>query len=363
MSRPAWAEIDLAALRHNLNIVRRAAPSSHIVAVIKANAYGHGIVRTAKALSDTDAFGVASIDEAVQLREAGISQRIVLLEGVFAPDELELVVKYNLDLVVHNHAQVEMLEQGPASNSTISIWLKLDTGMHRLGFSVDTLPGIVERLQNISNTTIPVILMTHLANADDLQDKLTSIQLECFNAAVKKLGQQQKLETSIANSAGILAWPASHTDWVRPGIMLYGISPIHGKTAKDFDLQTVMSVKSKLIDIQSLKKGDAVGYGGTWVCPEDMRVGVVAFGYGDGYPRHAKNGTPLLINNKRASLIGRVSMDMITVDLRDHDDAKAGDEVELWGKSLAVEEVARSADTIAYELVCGITQRVKYIEI
>ena len=362
MSRPAWAEIDLAALRHNLNIVRRAAPSSHIVSVIKANAYGHGIVRAAKALSDTDAFGVASIDEAVQLREAGISQRIVLLEGMFGPDELELVTRHNLDLVVHNLAQVEILEQGLTSNSTVTVWLKLDSGMHRLGFSVDALPGIVERLQNISNTTISVTLMTHLANADDLQDKLTSIQLECFNAAVKKLGQQQTLETSIANSAGILAWPASHGDWVRPGIMLYGISPIHGKTAIDFDLQAVMSVKSKLIDIQSLKKGDAVGYGGTWVCPEDMRVGVVAFGYGDGYPRHAKNGTPVLINNKRASLIGRVSMDMITVDLRDHIDAQAGDEVELWGKSLAVEDVARSAETIAYELVCGITQRVKYIE-
>lgn len=364
MSRPAWAEIDLNAFQHNLQLVRRTAPSSRIVAVIKANGYGHGIVRAAKALSGADAFGVASIDEAIQLREAGIQNRILLLEGIFEADELDQVKQFDLDLVVHNLTQLDQIKN---IDFAISVWLKLDTGMNRLGLSVDKLSDVLNTFIANDNIKKPFVLMTHLANADITNDQATNFQvtndqIKNFHSAEKNITDIEFV-TSIANSAGVLAWPQSHADWIRPGIMLYGVSPFSEKAGKDFSLLPVMTVKSRLINVRHCKKGDAVGYGGTWVCPKDMRVGVVAFGYGDGYPRHAGNGAPVLVNNNRASLIGCVSMDMITVDLDDLDDAKIGDEVELWGKNLPVEEVAAAAGTIAYELVCGITQRVKFSEI
>jgi len=364
MSRPAWAEIDLEALRHNLQIVRRAAPSSQIASVIKANAYGHGIIRVAKALRDTDAFGVASIDEAMQLREAGIENRILLLEGMFDAEELALVKKFNFDLVVHNLSQVEQLKN---ADHLLSVWIKLETGMNRLGLSPDDFSRAVKMLNANKNIKKPLILMTHLANADDTSDQFTSRQIEDFFLAVKDITEFE-FETSIANSAGVLVWPESHTDsahlnWVRPGIMLYGISPVINSKANDFDLKPVMTVKSRLIDIRNCEKGARVGYGGTWVSDKDRKIGVVAFGYGDGYPRHAGNSTPVLVNQKRAAIVGRVSMDLMTVDLSGHQNVQIGDVVELWGKNLPVEEIAHAASTIAYELVCGITKRVKIIEL
>ena len=352
MTRVTRAVINLSALRHNLSIARRHAPGSHILAIIKANAYGHGSVPVAQALDQADAFGVACLDEAITLREAGIAQPIVLLEGVVHAADLNLVRGYQLELVVHHPAQIDLLEQ--VGGSAIPVWLKLDTGMHRLGITAPQVTEVLQRLGRLETVAQPVRLMTHLANADDRQDDTTPRQVERFDSATAEL----KLEASIANSAGILAWPETHRDWVRPGIMLYGVSPLVDSSGVEHELQPVMSLHSELIAVNQRRQGDPIGYGGIYRCPADMPVGVVAIGYGDGYPRHAPGGTPVLVNGMRAPLIGRVSMDMICVDLRDCPEAGIGDPVVLWGAALPVEEIASQAGTIGYELLCQVTQRV-----
>ena len=354
MTRATRAVINLSALRHNLSIARHHAPDSHILAIIKANGYGHGSVEVALALEHADAFGVACLDEAVTLREAGISQPIVLLEGVVHSADLNRVRDYQLELVIHHAQQLRLLEQD--SGSPIPVWLKLDTGMHRLGFAPTRLSEILQRLTRLKAVAQPVRLMTHLANADDRQDSMTARQVADFDAVAADL----PLQARIANSAGILAWPETHRDWIRPGIMLYGVSPFLDSLAAEHELQPVMTLQSELIAINQQQQGDPIGYGGTYRCPADMPVGVVAIGYGDGYPRHAPSGTPVLIKDQRVPLIGRVSMDMICVDLRDCPDAKIGDPVVLWGEALPVEEVASLAGTIGYELLCQVTQRVPF---
>ena len=354
MTRPAVARINLSALQHNLTRVQQSAPDSKVMAIIKANAYGHGLVPVAQALSNADAFGVACLEAAISLREAGFSQRIVLLEGLFAPDDLALIHGYQLDVVIHHISQVEMLEQGRLAKQ-LNVWLKIDTGMHRLGFAPDQVAAMIERLEKLPQLG-RLRYMSHFACADEQENPATQTQLDCFSETCADL----KGERSLANSAAVLAWPASHCDWVRPGIMLYGGSPLVGKTARDLRLQAVMTLATRLIAVKSHKKGDAIGYGGDWTCPEDMRVGVAAIGYGDGYPRHAPAGTPLLVNGKRAALIGRVSMDMVCVDLRTRPGAKVGDKVVLWGEDLPVDEVAAAAGTISYELLCGIGSRVHF---
>ena len=360
MSRAAWAEINLSALRLNLQRVRRLAPNARVAAIVKANGYGHGIVRVARALDGADAFGVASIDEALELRSAGISQRIVLLEGVFEAAELPLVQQERLDVVVHHEAQLQLLQRAALdATQPLQVWVKLDTGMHRLGFAPVQLPEVLRRLRTCAGIAPDVILMSHLASADERNSSVTTQQVACFETYT----HTQHSARSMANSAGILAWPPTHYDWVRPGLMLYGISPFNDSSAAQEGLQPVMTIKSRLIAVNRCKQGDAIGYGGTWICPQDMPVGVVAFGYGDGYPRHAASGTPVLINGQRVALIGRVSMDMITVDLRSQPQAQVGDPAVLWGQGLPVEEIARAAATIPYELVCGITQRVRVTEV
>lgn len=360
MSRGALAEINLSALRLNLQRVRELAPRARAVAVIKANGYGHGIVRVAHALGGADAFAVASIDEALELRAAGISQRIVLLEGIFEAAEIPLVQKERLDIVVHHHMQLQLLESARFDVADLlQVWVKIDTGMHRLGFAPENLPDVLRRLRACAGLAPNRILMTHLASADERSSTMTTQQVACFESAT----QAQHSARSMANSAGILAWPQTHYDWVRPGLMLYGISPFIDSSAAQEGLLPVMTIKSRLIAVNQFKQGDPIGYGGSWVCPQDMPVGVVAFGYGDGYPRHAASGTPVLVNGQRVALIGRVSMDMITVDLRSQPHAQAGDPVVLWGEDLPVEEIARCAGTIPYELVCGITQRVRVIDV
>ena len=371
MSRAAEAVIDLTALSANLEQVRRHAPGSHIAAVIKANGYGHGMMRVARALQQVDAFAVASIDEALDLRLAGIDRPIVLLEGFFSVDELALIQRHQLTIVIHHEEQLRILEStavGPQLDADIplSVWLKLDTGMHRLGFPPSRVVGLVERLRQCSLVDRSLVLMTHLANADDRRDPLTERQIAAFNEAVATLEDPAGMDFSLANSGGVLGWSqltgvAKEPGWVRPGIMLYGVSPFVDTTGADHGLRPVMTLKSQLIAIQDLKAGDAVGYGGHWRCPEDMRVGVVAIGYGDGYPWAAGNGTPVLLNGRRVPLVGRVSMDMITVDLRGHE-AAIGDEVILWGDGLPVEEIAACVGTIAYELLCGVTHRVRFNE-
>lgn len=355
MSRPAEVVINLSALRHNFSRIRLLAPDSQIMAIVKADAYGHGIVRVAQALEDADAFGVACLEEARQLREVNIRQRIILLEGPYSDEELVEIFALKLDVVVHDISQVEMLEQSNL-NKSLSVWMKLDTGMHRLGFLPEITKEIHSRLER-SSCVKEIRLMTHLANANDRQSPMTFEQIHCFGQFVEGLD----LEKTIANSAGIIAFSKAHVDWVRPGIMLYGVSPFFDSYGSEEGLRPVMTLQSKLITVKQLKIGESVGYGATWRCPEDMPVGIVAIGYGDGYPRHAKSGTPVLVNGKRVGLIGRASMDMLTVDLRAQPQAKIGDQVILWGKGLPVEEVANHAETIPYEVLCGVHKRLEFI--
>ncbi|GBE10300.1 alanine racemase, biosynthetic [bacterium BMS3Abin12] len=358
----ARAVIDLRALRANLQYARHRAPGSRVMAIVKANAYGHGLLRVAHALGGggrggdgADAFGVACMSEALALRAGGVGARVVLLEGVPDGAELELAARRSFEIVVHHDEQVTLLERAGGA-VPVRVWVKLDTGMHRLGFPPQRARELHARLTRCGAVR-EVAWMTHLACADDRCSDATPRQLERFRASLGDLPG----ERSVANSGGLLGWPETHLDWVRPGILLYGVSPFPGWDAAQERLRPVMTLQTRLIAVKALCKGDAVGYGGAWVCPEDMPVGVAAIGYGDGYPRHAGNGTPILVNGRRAALIGRVSMDMIGVDLRGHPEARAGDPVVLWGPGLPVEEIARHAGTIPYELLCAVSRRVAVV--
>jgi len=358
MTRPARARIDLQALRHNFSRVREAAPASRTMAIIKANAYGHGTVEIARALPEAPAFGVACTEEAIALREAGFDRRIVLLEGPFSADDIDLINAYRLDAVVHHDSQLQLLAQGRLIHPH-DVWLKVDTGMNRLGFMPDSVAAVRSRLAGIAGVG-EVRLMTHFACADDLSADYTRKQLQRFT----ELAAQLPGERSLANSAGILGWPDSHADWVRPGVMLYGSSPLLGRSAGELDLRPVMTLTTRLIAVNPRRRGEPVGYGGNWVCPADTIIGVAAIGYADGYPRHAPGGMPVLLNGRRVPLAGRVSMDMICLDLSTQPGAQVGDEVVLWGDGLPIDEVAAMADTISYELFCGVGRRVQldYLE-
>lgn len=354
----AHAVLDMAALPHNLARVRECAPHSKIMAVIKANAYGHGMVRVARALADADAFAVARVDEGVALRQAGIRQRIAVLQGFICLEELELHVRFDLEPVIHSGLQVELLE-ATTLDRPVAAWLKLDTGMHRLGLSPGEFEDCYRRLTNCPAVSQPLALMTHLANADELADPVTGRQLDLFGETVAGLPG----ECSIANSAGLLAWQRAHAEWVRPGLALYGASPFPDRDGPAEGLKPVMTLRTRLIAVKPLRAGEAIGYGGDWICPHATHMGVAAIGYGDGYPRHAPSGTPVLVRGRRAPLIGRVSMDMISVDLSELPEAQVGDDVTLWGEGLPVEEVARHAGTIPYVLLCNVMPRVKLVEL
>lgn len=354
MRPAAYAVLDQAALKHNLKRVRACVPRSKVMAVIKANGYGHGLIRVADALREADAFAVARVDEGIHLRENGIEHRIAVLEGFTCRDELLQHWRFDLEPVIHTPDQLQWLETGEG-RAPLSAWLKLDTGMHRLGVDGIDLLSIHERLRRCRSIRQPVSLMTHLSSAGDLHNPATERQIRLFG----QLTAGYEGERSIANSAGILGWRQSHSDWVRPGIMLMGASPFADRQGEDHGLLPVMTLHSRLLAVKMLKPGDAVGYDGIWVCTKPTRLGVVAIGYGDGYPRSAKSGTPVLVNGRRVPLVGRVSMDMITVDLSDCSDARIDDPVILWGRGLPVDEVARWASTIPYTLLCAITQRVQ----
>lgn len=356
MSRPTQITINLSALRNNLGEVRKMAPNSAVMAMVKSNAYGHGIERIAEALPDVEAFGVASLEEGLHLRSAGIKNAIVLMEGLFDSAELAKAIAHQFTLIVHHMDQVKMLEKSTL-NKSLFVWLKIDTGMHRLGFQPQDVLSVYTRLMNCSAVKKPIGLMTHFAESDSLDRTFTLQQIDLFNSVTKNLVGPR----SLSNSGGVLAWPSAHADWVRPGIMLYGASPFPGHKGVEHHLHPVMSLSSELIAIHHLTKGARVGYGGIWSCPEDMRIGVVGIGYGDGYPRHAKNGTPVLVNNQPCPLAGRVAMDMLAVDLRTQPNAKVGDPVLLWGPGLPVEVVAEHSETNSYELLTRITQRVHVV--
>jgi alanine racemase len=355
MTRPTNATIHRGAFVANYRRAKALAPAARALAVIKANAYGHGAIPLAEALADeADAFGVACCEEALELRDAGIRNPIVLLEGVFEPAELALAAQHHLQITVHDDVQIDWLERAQLQYP-LTVWLKLDTGMHRLGFD----PGEAARLHTrlVACAQVEgVVLMSHFARADELQRDETTQQIERFSSAVAGI----RAPASLANSAAVLAWPASHQDWTRPGIMLYGSSPLPPGSL-DHGLSPVMHLESRLIAVRQLADGESIGYGGRFTCSSDTRVGVVAIGYADGYPRNAPDGTPVAVNGVRTRLIGRVSMDMITVDLSDLPDARVGDPVQLWGDQVSANEVAEACDTIAYELFTRVGQRVHRI--
>lgn len=354
MSRRPLAQINTSALLHNVERIRAIAPHSKILAVLKANAYGHGLLAVAAQLRDVQAFGVARIDEALMLRAGGIVKPIVLLEGFFHADELPQIVASNLQVVIHHPVQVDALIKAELE-SPIHVWLKIDSGMHRLGIEPSDFDEIYQRLSQSKNVLQPMRLMTHFACADEPCNPATERQLALFK---RTIGQAAG-ELSIANSAGVIAWPQSHGDWIRPGLALYGVSPMDKGRSKAHGLRPVMTFSSSVIAVRQVRKGDAVGYGGSWIATEDTRLAVVAIGYGDGYPRNAPCGTPVLINGKRYPIVGRVSMDMTTVDIG-ADDVQHGAQVILWGEDLPVEEIAEKVQTIPYELLCNITSRVQF---
>lgn len=347
------ALIDTGALHHNLGVVRSRAVGSKVMAVVKANAYGHGIVPTARALTAADAFGVARLAEGVSLRTAGLAHPIVLLEGVFAREEIDAAAAHRLDLVVHSWEQLDLLEAWRGTR-TLRAWLKIDSGMNRLGFRIEDFLPALQRLRSIASLSDAPRLMTHLASADAMSEQSTPTQIRKFRSIADSLG----LERSIANSAGLLGWEQARVEWVRPGLMLYGIAPFPNQRGSDVGLRPVMTLQTRLIAVRHVKAGETVGYGGTWHASRDIRVGIAAIGYGDGYPRQVGSGSPVRVRDRELKIAGRVSMDMIAIDLSGLEDAAVGDQVTLWGSDLPVERVAECAGTIPYELVCGISQRV-----
>ena len=323
------------------------------MAVVKANAYGHGLVPTALALADADAFAVARLEEGLALRAAGVTRPIVLLEGVFASEQLLEAARHGFDLVVHDPLQIELLE-GFSGPHRFVLWLKIDTGMNRLGFRPNEFRRALERVSALRPPPLEIRLLTHLARADDRDDAATREQIARFKEAIRDLDYA----TSIPNSAGIFGTAPVSCDWVRPGLALYGASPFAGQICTDLGLQPVMTLESTVIAIRHVPRGEAVGYGGAWRAPRDSVIAIVAAGYGDGLTRNLPNGTPVLIDGQRLPLVGRVSMDMIAVDVTDRPAVRVGTSVTLWGRGLPVEEVARYAGTIPYELLCGVSQRV-----
>ena len=351
MSRPAKAVINLDALRHNYLLAKQLSGNGQVMAVVKADAYSHGAIQCAQALADiADAFAVACIEEALELREAGIQQPILLLEGFFDASELELIEQHKLDFVVHNDLQIKALQERPL-NTSVRVWLKMDSGMGRVGFSpkayrdawysLDGMPFIKE-----------IVLMSHFACADESDKRHATRQLETFNEYTLGLPGPR----SFCNSAGLVSMPSARGEWNRPGLLTYGISPFVDPHPVEDQLKPVMELRSAIVSIKDIPQGGSVGYGSQWVADRPSRIGVVAIGYADGYPRHAENGTPALVNGQRVPLVGRVSMDMLTVDLTDMDEVNLGDQAILWGDDLPIAEVARKADTIPYQLLCNLNR-------
>ena len=348
--RPIQATIQLSALAHNLAVAKSKAPHSKVMAVVKANGYGHGLLNVAKGLVATDGFAILGLDEALALRAAGYKQPILMLEGCFSADELSVVSEHQISVVVHSHQQIEFFEQSKLAKP-IAVYLKINTGMNRLGFKPADFGQARARIEACANVS-DITLMTHFATADEPLG--IAEQLAVFNAVT----QGHQYSRSLANSATVLRFPEAHGDWVRAGIMLYGTSPIAGQSAASFNLKPVMQFTSQILSVQTLEAGESLGYGHRFTATKKTRVGVVACGYADGYPRHAPNGTPIAVAGKLMQTIGRVSMDMLYVDISDMPEATIGAHVEMWGNQVSVDDVAQAAGTISYELLCAVATRV-----
>ncbi|QLB16759.1 alanine racemase [Mannheimia varigena] len=368
--KPATATIDSQALRHNIQLIKSFAPQQKLLAMIKANAYGQGLLPAAATLTDlVDGFGVARLREALEIQETGYTGKIVLVEGFFDREELLKILSRKFDTVIHNIEQLELLEQVNQEWEEeqkkgfwkrkakiyfpINIWLKIDTGMHRLGVHPEQVDLFVERLKNCSLVN-SISFVSHFSRADEPDCGYTEKQIAVFEQATAKYAQHDR---SISASSGILYWKQAHYDWVRPGIIMHGISP-HYTPITDLGFKPVMTLSSSLIAVRTHKVGEPVGYGGAWISPKDTKLGVIAMGYGDGYPRNAPEGTPVLVNGRIVPIVGRVSMDMLTVDLGADSQDKVGDKVIFWGEKLLIEDVAKHIGVISYELITKLTPRV-----
>ena len=356
MARPTTLVIATDALIHNLEQIKKYAPNKKIIAMVKANAYGCGIGLVAPALEGrVDAFGVACLEEALAIHALGLKTQVILFQGVFSPDEYPIIAQHQFACVIHQQSQLEWLLATPLTKP-IKVWVKTNTGMHRLGFRLDELPAVISSLQQCDWIDKSIGLMTHLACADEPQRIENTQQLNLFeNIVIQGISQR-----SIANSAAIIALKQAHADVVRPGIMLYGVSPFADQTSADLGLIPVMRFMSAISVVRHYPPFAAIGYGSTWRSEKPAIIGVVAAGYGDGYPRHIADNTPVWVKGREVPIVGRVSMDMLTVDLTDHPGVQAGDAVELWGANILVERIAKAAGTIAYELLCQISERVRY---
>jgi alanine racemase len=374
--RAALAEIDLAAVRENLRRVRAQAPAANVLAIVKADGYGHGLEEVARVLSEgegrADALGVASIDDAERLRASGIETRIVLLSGFDELADFGWIRKLDLDCVVHHAHQLYILTQLAATDFVrpVRFWVKLDTGMRRLGFDPAELPSVLAQLRTYDWVEANIILMSHFAHADEIGAadspqalqamSRTLAQVDVFDRTLANHLGGATLTQSLANSGALLSVPASHRQWLRPGGVLYGLSTHDQLTGAELGFRPVMRLSTKLVATKHIKAGDRVGYGGSFIAAVDMRIGIAAVGYGDGYPRHAPTGTPVLVAGQKTRTLGRVAMDLLTLDLSDLPDVDVGAEVLLWGPELPVETIARCAETISYELTCGVTKRVRF---
>lgn len=355
--RSATAQIDLAALRHNFSRVKAYAGNSRVFCVLKSDAYGHGAVACAKALqADADGFAVVCLREAMALRDAGVTRPLLVLQGFNHDAEIPLIATHQIQVSIHADWQVALLET-TAFTGAIDVWIKMDTGMGRLGFLPEEVASIYRRLAACRRVKRILGFMTHMASADEHRSDVTTQQMARYWQGVGDLPG----EHCIANSAAIVAWPETHQDWVRPGIMLYGGVPMAEPAAFDLDLQPVMTLQTRLMTVRQMPQGARIGYSGTYTCPEAMPIGLVAIGYGDGYPRHARTGTPVLVSRQRTQLIGRVSMDSFAVDLRGIE-CQVGDKVVLWGRGLPIEEVAECCETISYELLCHVCCPLRYVD-
>ena len=359
MSRTTVATIHLGALRHNLARLKALAAPAKVMAVVKADAYGHGLERVARALDDeAEAFAVAALGDGLRLRAAGHRQRIVVLSGPDNAGDIAEMQRLHLEATIHHEAQLQWLAETSATRGRLRVWLKIDSGMHRLGFAPDRVAVVHAQLAAMAGIDPEIGLLTHFSDSEVFDGTQTPAQIARFAAATAHL----KGPRSLSNSAAVLGWPDARGDWVRTGGLLYGLSVVGGNSGADLGFRPAMTLTTRLVAINRISKGERIGYNGTWTCPEDMPVGVAAIGYGDGYPRSAMAGTPVLVGERCVPLIGRVSMDLITLDMRPAPDAKIGDRVTLWGPELPVETVAAQSATISYDLTCGMTRRVLFVE-
>ena len=359
MSRTTVATIHLGALRHNLARLKALAAPAKVMAVVKADAYGHGLERVARALNgEAECFAVAALGDGLRLRAAGHRQRIVVLSGPDDAGDLAEMQRLQLEATIHHEAQLQWLAEMSPARGRLRVWLKVDSGMHRLGFAPERVAAAHDRLATMAGIDPEIGLLTHFSDSEVFGGPQTPAQIARFTAATGQFSGPR----SLSNSAAVLGWPDARGDWVRTGGLLYGLSVVAGRSGADFGFLPAMTLSTRLIAINRIGKGERIGYNGTWTCPEDMLVGVAAIGYGDGYPRSAIAGTPVLVGDRRVSLIGRVSMDLITLDLRDAPGVKIGDRVILWGPELPVETIAAQSATISYDLTCGMTRRVLFVE-